>query len=79
MDNTEKTKLLINFIQLKFDQLRGDWSDNRHWCREGWEAVNRLQILLGFTDKIGQRNYPHLSDEQYYEIIKGDLTNGLFG
>ncbi len=71
MDKEQKIELLINYINYLFDRLRGDWSDNRGWCRSGWEAVSRLGELMG----IDHKPYPQAQkDEQYYTWITEEMT-----
>jgi len=70
----EKVKLLVKYIRWNFDELRGDWSDNRWNCREGWEAIDRLAIELGMIIEKPYRHHDE-TDENYYKRIEETLRS----
>ncbi len=63
----EKSAILIEYIRHLFSEIRGDWSDPRNWCREGWEAVSRLKELNGLM-LPEEKPYRHntQTDDEYY-------------
>ena len=46
---------LLNIIDKLFGDIRGDWSDPRWECREGYEAVAHLKEYC-FGDAVGYRH-----------------------
>lgn len=71
MEKEKKIKILVDYINRLFAKLRGDWSDNRWACREGWEAVSRLKVELGEQiDKPYQHNEGETEDAYYERIMK---------
>ncbi len=73
MIDEAKRNLLLTWINKLFQRIRGDWSDPRWECRQGWEAVNRLELLLGITDKEGYRNNATQTEDEYYAFVKKEL------
>lgn len=61
---------IIDYIKWNFDQLRGDWSDNRWNCREGWEAVDRLREVLGIKVEKPYRHNEDISLEGWLKKIE---------
>jgi len=71
----DKKELLLNYISHLFSEIRGDWSDPRRECREGWEAIARLQELLGYSPRPGYRHHQTAeTDEQYFDRLKDVLA-----
>lgn len=50
-----------------FSLLRGDWSDNRHWCRQGWAIVEKAlngESLKGTLDEEHEEKFTNPSPHQ---------------
>lgn len=68
LDVNGKKILLIGYIDYLFTRLRSDWSDNRGWCRSGWEAVSRLRGLMGIDHNLYRET--GMGDNSYYLSIQ---------
>ena len=71
MSEQEKTRHLLNIVRAMFDSIRGDWSDPRWECREGWEAVAHLREHV-FDEPLGYRHVEGRTLEQFIEAHKDE-------
>lgn len=47
LEQLKLSKRIVNIIYSLFTLIRNDWSDPRHECRTGWEAIENLNAIMG--------------------------------